>query len=512
MESKFEKYKQLGSNDAVGKFYEDEKTMHIGNPNLLENKEKMFAEDWQERLKTRIDNSTVEQRIEFYYADSKYLKAKADRYSKIKKTDQETIAYAKKHSCNSARKRGKSAKEASDAFRKAAELSEEYEGYHPSNQVEHFEKIEEIFMNRLLGMKKAAEVKATDKSDQEYRKGKAELTVYTMLKERLYGLKGKIKKNDITEDIEEYFRKKSDALDAKIEKAVKRMNNGIPKAKKQELAEKKKIAPKSAKKQKNDDVQEKKEIDNLADDYDEEVKQPEELTNNDIINSMKIDEETAGSLGLRLVASNHADKINCKNKNDNYSALLLGTKFIKYTSELDSVNYKFILKPVNDKDKAKAEWNEKWRNIWTNNKEDSVAKRSEMIKQSMEELYKFNLPNPDEVDTEWFDKMYSSKGKYFATILKKANAIDRLSKNNNKAVKEYFENNPEAKAKQEALMNLDFVHGHYLTYRGIKSKDGGWIDDGQPSPIATKVNRNIVKSYVYRCYNGSYEKFKNGRF
>ncbi len=85
-----------------------------------------------------------------------------------------------------------------------------------------------------------------------------------------------------------------------------------------------------------------------------------------------------------------------------------------------------------------------------------------MIKQSMDEVYKFNLPDPDDVSVEWFEKMYSSKGKYFATILKKANSIDHLSKNNNKAVKEYFEK-----------------------------------------------NRTAVTIYVNRCYNDSYVKFKN---
>ena len=42
-----------------------------------------------------------------------------------------------------------------------------------------------------------------------------------------------------------------------------------------------------------------------------------------------------------------------------------------------------------------------------------------------------NLPTPDEINIEWFDRMYSTKAKYFATLMKRVDVVDSLLKGNN---------------------------------------------------------------------------------
>ena len=181
----FDQYQENKQQDKLQELREAQKTKRFGNS---ETKPMLTTDQLEQKLSNRKEKAQSGGLLAYYLQDSDYLKAKSRRYKSIKRYDDDTQAYAQKYTFHSAKKRAKSAGKASDAFKKAAKLSKKYEeGKKPANALEEYARREEVMMARLEGMKKAAEVKSRDKQHEEYLKGKAELTCYTVLLNLLEG-------------------------------------------------------------------------------------------------------------------------------------------------------------------------------------------------------------------------------------------------------------------------------------------------------------------------------------
>ena len=80
--------------------------------------------------------------------------------------------FSSKYKNHSARKRKKSAKQASSAFKKTAKLEDKYKGdFEKNSKVSSLDKLKhrkEILTARLEGMEKAAAVKSTSKENEKY--------------------------------------------------------------------------------------------------------------------------------------------------------------------------------------------------------------------------------------------------------------------------------------------------------------------------------------------------------
>ena len=141
----------------------------------------MLMEKFRDRKKT-TDFVT---RTKYYFEDATVMQAKAQRYRNLADNDGDIAAHAARYSNHSAGKRKKAANAAADAFDHAAALEEQYRADMQSqDSMTQFRRKKEIMEARLLGMKKAAEVKSTSKENETYRILKAEISCLAILKEQ----------------------------------------------------------------------------------------------------------------------------------------------------------------------------------------------------------------------------------------------------------------------------------------------------------------------------------------
>ena len=144
-------------------------------------------EQLTEKMKQRIANSTWEERTAYYFQDTKWMEAKIQRYYDISEGNENDYAeeMAQKYSNHSARKRKKSAREASDSFEdakdQAAWLNEHQKELSAG---ELYKRREDIMRLRLMGMKKAAEAKSKSATHEAYLKYKAQLSCLTILQDQ----------------------------------------------------------------------------------------------------------------------------------------------------------------------------------------------------------------------------------------------------------------------------------------------------------------------------------------
>ena len=146
------------------------------------------AEYITEQFQERIEQSEFEERTQYYFEDSRYMEAKAERYRALADDENNEVAvFAEQHTYRSAKKRKKKAKEAAAAFKKAQKIEEklnkdrEKNGDSGISPLQQYWNRNEIMRARMEGMIAAAKVKATNKNNEEYRIAKAKLSCLTLL-------------------------------------------------------------------------------------------------------------------------------------------------------------------------------------------------------------------------------------------------------------------------------------------------------------------------------------------
>ena len=140
----------------------------------------------EESFRMRTAKSTFAERTDYYFKNSEYMDAKTERYLGLA-DGKELDAYAEKHTNRSAKKRKENAQKAAESFDKVRKLEEkakrreENPDATPQTPLEVYREREEIMRARMEGMIRAAKVKSTSASNEEYRIAKAKLSCLTLL-------------------------------------------------------------------------------------------------------------------------------------------------------------------------------------------------------------------------------------------------------------------------------------------------------------------------------------------
>ncbi len=161
------------------------------------------AEQLQEHINERMENSTFEERTAYYFQNTGMIEAKARRYRALSNEgeDGDIENLASKYTYRSADKRKKRAREASKAFGKAAAAARKLERSKNLTASALYGKREEIMRLRMEGMLKAAEVKAQSAEHEQYLKSKAKLSCLSILMDQLEEMQKEAKSQ--MEDAEE---------------------------------------------------------------------------------------------------------------------------------------------------------------------------------------------------------------------------------------------------------------------------------------------------------------------
>ncbi len=170
-----------------GYAYKEQRERGLGdNPEAPE----LAAENIRMNLQLRMQQTSFKERTDYYFADSKYMEAKAQRYRALADDKNgELKAFAAKHKYGKvdAKKRKKAALKAAENFEKAKKLEEKHEkdktkkGYKPPSPLQEYKYRNEVMRIRMEGMIAAAKVKATSEKNENYRIAKAKLSCLTVL-------------------------------------------------------------------------------------------------------------------------------------------------------------------------------------------------------------------------------------------------------------------------------------------------------------------------------------------
>lgn len=182
------------------------------------------AAEYLDQLKERKKTTTFAERTKYYFLDCGVMEAKAARYRALANDGTDIEAYAARYSNHSAGKRKKAALAAADAFEKAAELEDLYQDQTGVDSLTKLAQKRAIMEARLLGMKKAAEVKSTSKENEAYRVAKAEISCYSVLKEQAQELIKAAQNEKTKEDL----RKELRGIMKELSKAEKEMRRVLP--------------------------------------------------------------------------------------------------------------------------------------------------------------------------------------------------------------------------------------------------------------------------------------------
>lgn len=188
--AQFEEYTERVKNRQKETFYIDQRKAEL--PDYDEDRMSMpyDADQLTEKMNRRMAETTWEERTAYYFTDTKVLQAKKDRYWRISQgtdntRDGSAEELAEKYTNHSANKRRKRAREASECFEEAADLTEKLnkkqKGMTPGVLFREREKIMRLRMN---GMLRAAEAKSKDDRHEAYLKYKAQVSCLTILHEQ----------------------------------------------------------------------------------------------------------------------------------------------------------------------------------------------------------------------------------------------------------------------------------------------------------------------------------------
>lgn len=218
--SQFEKYVDVNNKQD---FYNQQKEKGLGD---LQEKgggfgflsKEMLNEEFQNRKKT----TEFKDRTKYYFEDEDMMKAKAERYRRLVDDGTDIETHAARFSNHSAGKRKKAATAAANAFDQAAQLEKSYrEQMIKPDSLGEFQQKKAIMEARLLGMKKAAEVKSTSKENETYRVLKAEISCLSILKEQAQVLSEEESNEDLKKELLKEIRKVNKDLAAAQKKMAK---------------------------------------------------------------------------------------------------------------------------------------------------------------------------------------------------------------------------------------------------------------------------------------------------
>ncbi len=319
----------------------------------------------QDNLRMRLEQTTFQERTDYYFKDSEYLDAKAKRYRALAEDKGNAVgAHARKYGNHSAKKRKKAARKSAEYFEKARRLEEKQAqdrkkaGRKPLTPLEEYKNRDAIMRLRMEGMIEAAKVKSTSDKNENYRIAKAKLSCLTILLDQAQNLRQETSRD--FDKIEKGLRSEMKAA----EKELNKYGQNADEKWKQELGC-----------------------------YDKEVLKKEkfrdDLTDEDVRLMLQM------STPFKFLAEpEFLDLIKQANDNKAIDKTLTfrGDELIAacYVVRKDRNG-----KPLNKEEQRKEEWNKKWMKAFIDKKKDPDAQK--MLLEAYKRMEQIQLPTPKEL-------------------------------------------------------------------------------------------------------------------
>lgn len=413
--AQFEEYlEKKKQDDLIGFQVEEEQKLNLTKPQFEVG---MDDEQLENYFNERRDRTTFRERSAYYFKDSRLLASKAKRYFAIGDGKGNVEEFASDHAYRSAKKRKKSADAAGKAFAKAAKLTNRYHGKKYKDHYELYERREEIMRLRLEGMLAAAEVKATSKENEIYRKCKARLSCLTVLHDQLFNLGGMARKIGDQKAVKKFSNRVRD-IEKEIEETKLEMRQNFPSA---EQAWKE------------------------ANGFNGEVTKKEFRDAKKIVADITVRELIAQKMYKTMLTQNQ------------------GNTFPAQTVRLDRAG-----QPINAAEQRKLEWNERYRKAVGNNDEETKTRMTQEALDRIDRQYKF----PDPETGNILESFKSNPGEMYEICF---NAAPFLAEEKNKEgspVQIRMQQDPVFRAKVALIEGLAKEMRTALRNAGIKPSDG----------------------------------------
>ena len=187
----------------------------------------MDGREMIEHVQERIENTTFQERTEYYFENTGLMSDKIKRYTRIEYGAGGVEEFSRKHQNHSADKRKKSASQAATYFARAGKLMNKYRGKDSKNSYELYSRREEIMRLRLEGMLKAAETKSTSEQHEIYLKSKARVSCLMMLRDQAQNLSQAARLMNDRKSMEKLM-KKMQSLQNELKKVQETIHENLP--------------------------------------------------------------------------------------------------------------------------------------------------------------------------------------------------------------------------------------------------------------------------------------------
>ena len=456
--------------------YEQQKEAGLGDNAEEPESTGSYAE---EKIRERVAHSTFEERTEYYFKDTEYMKAKVERYAELGREDNEKLdEYAKKHRNRNADKRKKKARAASRSFEKARELEEklnsaEAEGA-PLTRLEKYKKRNEIMRHRMEGMINAAKVKATSDRNEEYRIAKAKLSCLSILYDQAKQLM--LEKD---ENRKEFKKIEADLLKeiADAQKSLRKYNEDTLEKWKDSLGA-------------NNNAYLDKVIKNSVN-----KKTPREDAKLALMLSSLAKEAFREEY---KEASSHAPEVFGQKSTARNDQAISMVRFVKRDKNG---------MPINREERKKEEWNKKWLAAFSD--KSKAFERKKLMMEALDRAKNFNLPTPAELKKNGVYYYIKKDPVAYYEMHNMTLRLDNYAKFD-PDVYLYYQNNPLIKAKLDAAKfftslgneELNFHHNidpdNMALKKVLKRMDDDDDDDDD--------DENDSKEFYLKTYEEAYNR------
>ncbi len=475
--AQFQDYAKI-TEEQKEEFYRQQKEKGLGNVEERGGGFDFLSVDLlNEKFQTRKNTTDFAARTKYYFEDADMMQAKAERYRNLADNGRDIEAHARCFSNHSAGKRKKAANAAADAFDHAAELEENYREQMGSlDPLTRFQRKKEIMEARLLGMKKAAEVKSTSKENETYRMLKAEISCISILKEQAEEL---LKDESSTERIM--------ALKDEIEKL-----SGDLVAAEQKLE---KIIPSPVKQWKEhffsgDRVQPK---------FEEWKNENPALTKEDARINLILH-----TLHKDVYSEDFEKALKNLEKNkmyENYTVQKAGVGRMCFA--MKPVLRDEQGRPINSEELRKDQHNQRWMSALS---EGNIEEKNKVLLEQFHHIEKMRIPSPRELQERGVDFFFEKDPVLFYEILTRPLVFDNL-KDFDSFAKEYEEKNPVFRDKLNAMAALATLYATHMNGKHMMDKEAlreGGVSKDAPELLAMKASDEILEDRM-EAYKREYD-------
>ena len=439
----------------------------------------MLMEKFRDRKKT-TDFAT---RTKYYFEDATVMQAKAQRYRNLADNGRDIEAHANRFGNRSARKRKKSAVAAADAFDHAAALEEQYRSQmQEQDSVTQFQQKKEIMEARLLGMKKAAEVKSTSQENETYRMLKAEISCLSILKEQGQELE----KQEQNAQQKEQLRAEIKKVRKDLVKAQQKLSGVMPSPQKQWM---------------NQVYSETK----VKAQYEQWKQVNPDLTEEDTRINMVLQQ-----FGTEILKPEYTRALQALEKNGMYQKK---GKPYEYEEGDNSRFFTFAIRavmkdehgqPINQTELEKDRHNKDWvRAIQTGD----VELKNRVLMEQFRYVESLRVPSPREIRERGIEFYFEKDPALFTDLMRLGGMFDNLKEIDSFA-KQYEEEHPVFSAKLKAIGTVGSIFETYMRGKHLYHPVDG-VNDKSREELEELVSEDVLDDRLQSCQEDYDAAFKD---